>query len=127
MAEGPGRVTIRLPQALAEHAGGARELTLDIGASASLSEVLDGLRRAAPAVGRRVQDETGAIRRYVNVYVGDDECRALDGLETTVPAGTVLYVIPSVAGGALPLAEADGAPTAPAGTSPGWRRWSPAG
>jgi molybdopterin converting factor small subunit len=46
-----------------------------------------------------VRDETGAIRRFVNVYVGDDECRTLDGLGTTVRPGTVVYVIPSVAGG----------------------------
>lgn len=99
MTDSPGTVTIRLPQALAEHAGGARELTLQIGASGSLGDVLDQLREAAPAVGRRVQDETGAIRRFVNVYVDEDECRTLDGLDTMVESGSVLYVIPSVAGG----------------------------
>jgi molybdopterin synthase sulfur carrier subunit len=99
MGDDPGTVTLRLPQALAEHAGGARELTLDIGEPRTLGEVLDELRRVAPAVARRVQDETGSLRRFVNVYVGDDECRTLDGLGTAVPPGTVLYVIPSVAGG----------------------------
>ena len=79
--------------------GGARELTLDIDGPSSLADILDHLRRTAPAVGRRVQDETGAIRTFVNVYVGDDECRTLEGLDTTVQPGTVLYVIPSVAGG----------------------------
>lgn len=53
-------MVVRLPQALAEHAGRARELTLDVAASSTLGEVLDVLRRDAPAVGRRVQDETGA-------------------------------------------------------------------
>jgi molybdopterin converting factor small subunit len=99
MADLPGTVTIRLPHALAEHVAGARELTIDVGTSRSLGEVLDQLRRVAPAVGRRVQDETGAIRRFVNIYVGEDECRTLDGLGTTVRPGMVLYVIPSVAGG----------------------------
>jgi molybdopterin synthase sulfur carrier subunit len=99
MADDAGSVTLRLPQALAEHAGGARELTLDVAGTATLGEVLGQLRRVAPAVARRVQDETGAIRRFVNVYVGDDECRTLDGLDTAVAPGTVLYVIPSVAGG----------------------------
>jgi molybdopterin converting factor small subunit len=46
-----------------------------------------------------VQDETGAIRRHVNVYVGTDECRTLDGLATTVAPGAVLQVIPSISGG----------------------------
>ena len=59
----------------------------------------DDVGRIAPAVRRRIQDETGGIRRFVNVFVGEDECRTLDGLDTRVPAGTVLYVIPSVAGG----------------------------
>ena len=99
MGEGADQVVVRLPQALAEHAGGARVLTLDIDDLSSLGDVLAVLRREAPAVGRRVQDETGAIRRFVNVYVGEDECRALDGLSTPVPPGTVLHVIPSVAGG----------------------------
>lgn len=99
MGGATGPVTVLLPQALAEHAGGARALTLEVGEAATLGEVLGLLRRAAPAVGRRVQDETGAIRRFVNVYVGDEECRVLRGLRTPVPPGTVLQVIPSVAGG----------------------------
>jgi molybdopterin converting factor small subunit len=99
MVHDAGTVTVRLPNALAEHAGGSREVELDIGAPTSLGEILGELGRAAPAVGRRVQDETGAIRRFVNVYVGDDECRSLDGLATTVRPGTVVHVIASVAGG----------------------------
>jgi sulfur-carrier protein len=94
-----GTVTVRLPQALAEHAGGARELLVEVGASTSLAEVLQGLGEVAPAVRRRIQDETGAIRRFVNVFVGEDECRTLDGLDTPVRPGTVIHVIPSVAGG----------------------------
>ena len=47
-----------------------------------------------------MQDETGSIRRFANVYVGDDECRVLDGLSTPVPPGSVVMVIGSVAGGA---------------------------
>lgn len=92
-------MTILLPQALSEHVGGARSLSIDVASSATLADVLDLLRSTAPAVGRRVQDETGAVRRFVNVYIGDEECRALEGLGTPVPPGTVLQIIPSVAGG----------------------------
>jgi molybdopterin converting factor small subunit len=99
VAEPSGEVIVRLPQALAEYAGGERTLTLDVGPSDSLGDVLAQLCGTAPGVGRRILDETGAIRRFVNVYVGDDECRTLDGLGTAVPPGTVLHVIPSVAGG----------------------------
>jgi molybdopterin converting factor small subunit len=99
MADAPGTVTIRLPQALAQDAGGARELLLEVAGPRPLSAVLDELGVLAPAVRRRIQDETGALRRYVNVFVGEDECRTLDGLGTRVRPGTVVHVIPSVAGG----------------------------
>lgn len=99
MAAQSGEVVVRLPQTLAEQAGGARALTLNVGPAASLGDVLGMLRESTPAVGRRILDETGAIRRFVNVYVGDDECRTLDGLRTPVPPGTVVHVIGSVAGG----------------------------
>ena len=99
MVDAPATVTVLLPQALAEHAGGARELLIEVGEGTSLGEILDRLSDRAPAVGRRVRDETGALRRFVNVYVGDDECRVLDGLRTVVLPGTALHVIPSVAGG----------------------------
>jgi sulfur-carrier protein len=102
MGDAPGLVTVRLPQALAEYAGGARSVVLPVDGEVSLGEVLDTLSRILPAVGRRVRDETGSIRRFVNVYVGDDECRTLEGLRTPVAPGTELYVIPSVAGGAGP-------------------------
>ncbi|MDP1876368.1 MAG: MoaD/ThiS family protein [Actinomycetota bacterium] len=99
MADG-SLVTVRLPQSLAEHAGGRRELAVDVPPGATLADVLDVLATMAPGVDRRVRDETGAVRRFVNVYVDEDECRTLDGLRTPVPPGTVLFVIPSVAGGA---------------------------
>ena len=73
---------------------------IDAPMGATLADVLDLLATMAPGVDRRVRDETGALRRFVNVYVDEDECRALDGLRTPVPPGTVLFVIPSVAGGA---------------------------
>jgi sulfur-carrier protein len=99
MVEESRTVIVRLPQALAQDAGGTRELIIDVGGSVSLREVLDDLGRVAPAVRRRIQDETGAVRRYVNVFVDENECRTLQGLDTVVRAGAVVYVIPSVAGG----------------------------
>jgi sulfur-carrier protein len=100
MAEPTPTVIVRLPQALAEYAGGTRTVELAVAGETSLGEVLDLLGGELPAVARRVRDETGSIRRFVNVYVGDDECRSLAGLRTPVRPGTEVYVIPSVAGGA---------------------------
>jgi sulfur-carrier protein len=99
MATEPGSVTVRLPQALVADAGGAREVVIEAPTPMRLGDVLDELARVAPAARRRIQDETGAVRRYVNVFVGEDECRTLDGLDTVVRAGTVVHVIGSVAGG----------------------------
>lgn len=99
MSQPSGSVTIRLPQALAEQASGQRHLIVDVPEGASLGDVLTTLDDLAPGVGRSVRDETGAIRRFVNVYVGEDECRALGGLGAPVPPGSVVHIIPSVAGG----------------------------
>ncbi len=92
-------VTVRLPQALAPDAGGHTELAFDLAQGACLADLLGQVQQQYPALGRRLRDETGAIRRFVNVYVGDDESRALDGLQTPVPAGAVVLVAGSVAGG----------------------------
>ena len=53
----------------------------------------------APGVGSRILDDTGQIRRFVNVYVGDEDVRLAQGLDTPVPPGTQVSVIPAVAGG----------------------------
>lgn len=92
-------VVVRLPQALAVDAAGARELSFDVAANATLDDLLAQVRERFPALGRRVCDETGAIRRFVNVYVGDEESRTLQGLATPVPADAVVFVVGSVAGG----------------------------
>ena len=55
--------------------------------------------RAAPALTRRIRDEQGELRRFVNVYVDGEDARRLDGLDTAVPAGAEMLILPSVAGG----------------------------
>jgi molybdopterin converting factor small subunit len=92
-------VMVRLPQALADDADGHRELAFELEPTASLADLLADVQARHPALGRRLCDETGAIRRFVNVYVGDDESRALKGLQTPVPPGAVVLVAGSVAGG----------------------------
>lgn len=92
-------VTVRLPRVLADIAGGAREVVVPAG---SVGEVLDALVASNPVLGRRIRDENGAIRRYVNVYVDSEDVRATGGLDTAVPDGAVLEVLPSVAGGSGP-------------------------
>ncbi|MFM9134385.1 MAG: MoaD/ThiS family protein [bacterium] len=92
-------VRVRLPRALAEHAGGQGDVAVDFGADATVDDVIAALGARYPAVGRRIVDETGALRRHVNVYVGHEECRRLQGLATPVPEGEEVWVIGSIAGG----------------------------
>ena len=89
-------VTVRIPTPLRTLTGGAGEVPVEPGA---LRDVLKALEVAHPGVAERVLDETGALRRFVNVYVGDDDVRFLDGLDTAVPDGSTVSVIPAVAGG----------------------------
>jgi molybdopterin converting factor small subunit len=66
---------------------------------ATLADVLDDLESNHPGIKARILDDAGEIRRFVNVYVGNDDVRFLEGLQTPTPEGAQLSVIPAVAGG----------------------------
>lgn len=87
---------VRLPSALRPYAGGDKELDVD---GATLRQLLDALGERAPALERRLRDESGKLRRYVNFYVDGDECRRLDGLDTALGTDAEIMIIPAVAGG----------------------------
>lgn len=93
-------VVVRLPAALAEYAGGSRAVPVEVPPDAVLGDVIAALGSQFPMVQRRIVDETGKLRRFVNVYVGNDECRPLGGLGVRVPPDTQVSVIGSIAGGA---------------------------
>jgi molybdopterin converting factor small subunit len=89
-------VSVRIPTILRPYTGGASEVTIDGG---TLAEVIDALEVAHPGLKARVLDDDGAIRRFVNVYVNDDDVRFAEGLATATPDGTSISIIPAVAGG----------------------------
>ncbi len=89
-------VTVRIPTQLRELSGGAAEVQLDAG---SLADVLAALDTTHPGFAGRLFDETGGLRRFVNVFVADEDIRFLDGLETVVPDGQTVSIVPAVAGG----------------------------
>ena len=91
-------VTLRLPAVLADLVGGQRGIEV-APAPRTVGDLLDRVEVDQPAVVRRIRDETGALRRFVNVYVDDDDIRHLDGLATPLRAGATVHVLPSVAGG----------------------------
>lgn len=89
-------VSVRIPTILRTYTGGAAEVS---GEGATLREVLQKLDSDYPGIGARILDESGKIRRFVNVYVGDEDVRFANGLDTPTPDGTQISVIPAVAGG----------------------------
>lgn len=92
-------VAVRLAAALREHAGGAPCVEVDVPPPATVRAVLDAVAAAHPAIGRRVRDEAGALRRHVNVFVGAANARDLDDAETLVPDGVEVSLLAAVSGG----------------------------
>jgi sulfur-carrier protein len=92
-------VAVRVPTILRTYTGGAADVSVSVGDDATLSDVVAALDASYPGIGGRVLDDTGGIRRFVNVYVDDDDVRFASGLQTPTPDGTKISVIPAVAGG----------------------------
>jgi molybdopterin synthase sulfur carrier subunit len=89
-------VSVRIPTILRTYTGGESEVPAT---GATLAEVLDDLESRHPGIRARILDDNGALRRFVNVYVGNDDVRFLDDLATPTPDGVQVSVIPAVAGG----------------------------
>jgi molybdopterin synthase sulfur carrier subunit len=89
-------ISVRIPTILRSYTGGAAEVPAKEG---TLRDVIASLEAAYPGIGGRILDEGGKLRRFLNVYVGEDDVRLAQGLDTEVPPGFQVSVIPAVAGG----------------------------
>src|SRR4029078_8856261 len=89
-------VSVRIPTILRTYTGGESEVSAS---GDTLAAVLDDLDSNYSGIKARISDEQGELRRFVNVYVGNDDVRFLENLETKTPEGTQISVIPAVAGG----------------------------
>lgn len=89
-------VSVRIPTILRPLTGGASEVTSE---GDTLAQVLDKLESDHPGLKQRVLDDEGKVRRFVNVYVGDEDVRFAEGLQTPTPDGAQVSIIPAVAGG----------------------------
>ena len=89
-------VTVRIPTQLRELSGGTAEISAEGG---SLASVLQSLEVAHPGFRERLYDDQGELRRFVNVFVADEDIRFLDGIDTPVAAGQTVSIVPAVAGG----------------------------
>jgi sulfur-carrier protein len=92
-------VAVRVPTILRTYTKGESDVTVEVPDGATLADVLGALDEAYPGIGARVLDDTGQIRRFVNVYVNEDDVRFASGLQTPTPSGAKISVIPAVAGG----------------------------
>lgn len=88
--------TIRIPTQLRPLTGGSGEVTVD---GSTVGEALKALDAAYPGFGERLFDEAGKLRRFVNVFVADEDIRFLSGIDTAIEDGTTVSIIPAVAGG----------------------------
>ncbi len=88
--------TVRIPTQLRSLTGGQGTVEAE---GSTVGEVLKAVDAAHPGLAERLFDESGGLRRFVNVFVGDEDVRFLEGLDTPVTEGATVSVVPAVAGG----------------------------
>jgi molybdopterin synthase sulfur carrier subunit len=89
-------VTVRIPAQLRTLSGGEGEVALS---GSTVGGVLKALDTAHPGFADRLFDESGDLRRFVNIFLADEDVRFLQGLDTVVGDGQTLSIVPAVAGG----------------------------
>lgn len=88
-------ITVRIPTPLRSLTGGSEQVTAS---GATVLAVLEELEQKHPGIKDRLMDDKG-VRRFVNIYVGDEDIRFLDGLETKLKSGDEISIVPAIAGG----------------------------
>lgn len=88
--------TVRIPTPLRKYTQNKEEVAV---AGSTVEQVLTALEQAAPGIRERIFDDAGKVRRFVNVFVGDEDIRFLDNLQTPVKDGDEVSIVPAIAGG----------------------------
>ncbi len=88
-------VTVRIPTPLRSLTDGEEAVKIS---GATVRDVIDGLEKAHPGMKDRLLDDKG-VRRFVNIYVGEEDIRFLDGLDTALTSGQEISIVPAIAGG----------------------------
>ncbi len=89
-------VAVRIPTPLRKLTGGADEVNIE---GATIGDLIDNLEAAHPGMKERLCDENGEIRRFVNVYLNDEDVRFLDGRNTALKDADEVSIVPAIAGG----------------------------
>lgn len=87
--------TVRIPTPLRSHTGGKDAVDAE---GATIKDVIDNLEKAHPGIKEKLVDDKG-VRRFVNIFVGDEDIRFMDGIDTKVKDGDEISIIPAIAGG----------------------------
>lgn len=90
------KVKVKIPTPLQKLTGGKGEVECE---GATIGEMFDALEKRYPGVKERLYDEEGKLRRFINIYVNEEDIRFLDGEETSLSEGDDVSVIPAIAGG----------------------------
>lgn len=88
--------TVRIPTPLRKYTQGLEEVQVP---GATVGAVLDALEQSHPGIRERICDESGKVRRFVNVFVGEDDIRFLESLQTAVKDSDEISIVPAIAGG----------------------------
>jgi hypothetical protein len=89
-------ITVRIPTQLRQLTGGQGEIPVE---AVTVGDALRALDGTNPGFGERIFDEAGALRRFVNIFLAEEDVRFLSGLDTPLTEGAVLSIVPAVAGG----------------------------
>ncbi len=89
-------VSVRIPTPLRKLSGDREELDID---ASTVSDLIEKLENECPGMKNRLCDESGNVRRFINLYVNDEDIRFLDGAGTELKDGDVVSIIPAIAGG----------------------------
>jgi molybdopterin converting factor small subunit len=95
MKEGEAMATVRIPTPLRTLTGGEESVSIS---GNTVRDVIENMEQKHPGIRERLLDDKG-VRRFVNIYVGDEDIRFLDGLDTSVEPATEISIVPAIAGG----------------------------
>lgn len=89
-------VTIQIPSALRQHSGGRPEVLVE---ATTIGDALAQLGKDHEGIRQHLFNENGEVRRFINVFLGDEDVRFLDGPNTALTDGAVILLVPAIAGG----------------------------
>jgi sulfur-carrier protein len=97
-------VKVRIPEVLRKLTNGSDLVTLE---ATTVKDMIEALEKAHPGIKERICDEKGNVRRFVNVFVNEEDIRFQENLDTKLPAGTEVSILPAIAGGNGKAAKKD--------------------